>query len=80
MSNLLTLPTNAIEAPQGSAEVGGSIENGDVFIADTNEYIGKWEGPMVRLPVEMCMVVDNYEYVYKLDRRENRVDDVTSGE
>ncbi len=51
---------------------GSPLETGDVFIADTGEYVGKWESPTLSLPVEICMVVERYEYFYKLDRREKR--------
>ncbi len=73
MSKLAVVASNTVKKDEIAAEEEESkIENGDVFVADTGEYIGKWEGQMLRLPVELCMVVDNYEYIYKLDRREKR--------
>ena len=73
MSQLIALTVNALEkAPIAAEGEDSKLENGDVFVADTSEYIGKWEGEMVRLPVEICMVVDRYDYIYKLERREKR--------
>ncbi len=65
MTKLATVHTG-----ESIAQDESSLENGDIFVADTGEYIGKWEGEMKKVPVEICMIVDEYEYVYKLDRRE----------
>jgi hypothetical protein len=74
MSQLRAIATKTPQSDQDAAEETeqSKMENGDVFVVDTSEYVGQWEGPMLRLPVELCMIVDDYEYVYKLDRREKR--------
>ncbi len=51
---------------------GSVLETGDVFVADTGEYVGKWEGKALSVPMELAMVVGSFEYIYKLDRRERR--------
>ncbi len=75
MSKVVALGSNAVEKDASTAAENEEtkLENGDVFVADTSEYIGKWDGKMLTLPLEICMVVDSYEYVYKLERREKRV-------
>ncbi len=65
-------PSDAAQKLAEAEEAGSVLETGDVFVADTGEYVGKWEGRVVSLPMEIAMVVDAYEYIYKLDRREKR--------
>ncbi len=76
MTKVLALATQPSDNPE--LEVADEhweaspLENGDVFVADTGDYIGKWEGAMLSLPMEIAMVVDSYEYIYKLDNRAPR--------
>ncbi len=70
MSKLAAVPNEQVSANEASAP----LENGDMFVADTGEYIGQWEGKTAAVPVELCMIVDGYEYVYRMDRREPRAE------
>jgi hypothetical protein len=51
-----------------------SIETGDTF-TDSGQWIGTAPLPDISsLPVELEMYVDNYIYIYKLDRKELKPD------